>query len=167
MAGTGVNAGRDAKLYYNDRPETDSGGAGTYDTPVWVLIDRVGDVDRAGSKATTEVDMRASETTIVVYGNKSREITFTYYKRKGSTDAVYDVLLDSFENNTVLDIAMAEDNIATSGTVYDRGPFIVAEMSKSEPIAGVESYDVTMNFADTETDTPGTPFLYLPGQVTA
>lgn len=159
----GVQAGRDNKLYYNDTAATASGGAGNYTTPVWVLIDRVGDVNRAGTKSTTEVDMRASETTIVVYGNKSREITFTYYKRVGTTDSVFDVLEDSFENNTVLDIAMMEGAIATSGTQGVRGPFIVSQMDKSEPIAGVDAFECSMQFADAEQDdSPGTPFLYDP-----
>lgn len=158
----GVNAGRDNKLYINATPEElgVTMAAANFD-----LVDRVSDVDRAGSKATTEVDMRASETTIVVYGNKSREITFTYYKRRGASDAVYNALLDSFENNTVLDTIMAEGLLTVAGTVYDRGPFVVAEMSKSEPISGVEAYEVTMNFADAVIAATTNPFLYLTNQV--
>jgi hypothetical protein len=168
MSSTGVSSGKDNKLYVNSTADNVLGGSGTYASPDWVIIDRIGDLDRSGSKATTEVDMRASDTTITIYGNKSREITFTYYKRKGSGDTIFNTLLDSFENNTCLDIAMAEADIATSGTVYDRGPFIVAEMEKTEPIGGVESYDVTLNFADAEQVAGGgVPFLYLPNQQVA
>jgi hypothetical protein len=151
MSGNAVQAGRDKKLYYNS--------ASTYASPTYVLIDRVGDVNRSGQKATTDVDMRASENTITVYGNMKREITFTYYKKKGANDTVFNKLLDSYENNTVLDIVMADGPIATAGTVYDRGPFIVSQMELSEPIAGVDSYAVTMNFADAERSA-GVPFLY-------
>ncbi len=168
MSGTGVDHGRDAKLYYNDTPDSASAGAGTYAVPVYVEIDRIGDLDRAGQKATTEINIRASKTTLTVFGNKSREITFTYYKKKGANDAVYNVLLDSFENNTCLDITMAEDNIAASGTVYDRGPFIVSQLEKTEPIEGAQSYAVTMSVADAEQPgNPGTPFLYEANQAVA
>ena len=156
----GVQAGRKNKLYYNNKANTASAGAGTHGTPVWALIDRVGDVNRTGSKNTTEVNMRASETTIVVYGNKTREITFTYYKRAG-VDAVFNVLEDSFENDRPLDIAMMEGPIATSGTQGVRGPYTVSQLDKSEPIDGVDTYDVTMQFADDEIST-GVPFLFDP-----
>lgn len=155
---TGVQAGRKNKLYYNNKADTASAGAGTHTTPVWVLIDRVGDVNRTGAKNQTEVNMRASETTIVVYGNKSREITFTYYKKAG-IDAVFNVLEASFENDTVLDIAMMEGPIATAGTQGVRGPFICAQLDKSEPIDGVDTYDVTLQFADAEISA-GVPFLF-------
>lgn len=162
---TGVLAGRRNKLYYNNRADTASAGAGTFASPVWVEISRVGDVARTGAKNQTEVNMRASETTIVVYGNKSREITFTYYKRFG-VDPVFNVLETSFENDTVLDIAMMEGPVATVGTQGVRGPFTVAQLDKSEPIDGVDTYDVTMQFADTES-APGTPFLFNPNFNTA
>ena len=167
----GIKAGRSNFLFYNDKavvpPLT---GTGTYASPDWVVIDRIGDLDRSNSKSSTEVDMRASPTTIVVFGNKSREISFTYYKRPGDSDLVYNVLLESYENDLVLDIAIAEGDISgtpAAGILYDRGPYTVAEMTKSEPIAGVDAFDVTMNVSDAETDIgSGTPFVYLPNQVT-
>lgn len=162
----GVKSGRSNFLYYNTGASEPPGGA----APTWAVIDRIGDLDRANSKSSTEVDMRASPTTIVVYGNKSREVTFTYYKREGATDAVFNALQDSYENDTVLDVAISEGDLSgtpAAGIYYDRGPFIVAEMTKSEPIAGVDAYDITLNVADATYDDGTTPFLYLPGQVTS
>jgi len=159
---TGVKAGRTNFLHYNSAyvPSPLAG----YASPTWVVIDRIGDLDRNNTKQSTEVDMRASPTTIVVYGNKNREITFTYYKRQGSTDTVFNKLLDSFENDTVMDIRIGETDSAVVGGVYDRGPFTVAEMTKSEPIAGVDTYEVKMNVADAE-QTVGVPYLYQPNLV--
>ncbi len=154
----GVQPGRKNKLYYN---------SATYASPTWVEIARVGDVNRTGTKASTEVNMRASDTTIVVYGNKSREITFTYYKIKGSgtADPVFTKLSDSYENDTVLDIAMMEGPIATVGQFGVRGPFVVSQLDKAEPIDGVDTYDVTLQFADAEISA-GNPFLFNPAFVT-
>ena len=139
MPNYGVKSGRSNYFYYN---------SGTYDTPVWTLIDRIGDLDRTNSKASTNIDMRASTTTITVFGNKARDVSFTYYKKQGADDAVFNVLLDSYENDTVLDLVLAEDLIATIGTKYDRGPFRIAEMTKSEPIAGVDAFSIKANVAD-------------------
>lgn len=154
---TGVKAGRTNFLHYNVDYVADP--IAGYASPDWVVINRIGDLDRNNTKQSTEVDMRVSPTTIVVYGNKSREITFTYYKKQGSTDTVFNKLLDSFENDTIMDMRIGETNSAVVGGVYDRGPFIVAEMTKSEPIAGVDTFEVKMNVADAE-QTTGVPYLY-------
>ena len=166
MAGNNasVQSGRQQKLYYNDRPDSASAGSGTFAAPVWVLIDRIGDLDQANSKASSTVDMRASDTTITVYGNKVRTITFTLYKKKGApatADPVFNVLQDSYENDCALDIAMMDDDIATTGAAGIRGPYIVATMDKSEPVAGVVAYSITMEFADFE-QSPGNTQLYDP-----
>lgn len=159
----GVSPGRINSLNYNTAFDAKAADPATgYAAPVWVEIDRVSDVDRTGSKQSSEVNIRASDTTIYVYGNKSREITFTYYKQKG-TDPVFADLEDSFEHDTVLDIMMAEDDATGAdrlvGAVGKRGPFAVAELNKSEPIDGVETYEVKLNFADAERGI-GVPFLF-------
>ena len=154
---TGVKAGRTNFLHYND--DYVASPIAGYAAPDWIVINRIGDLDRNNTKQSTEVDMRASTTTIVVYGNKSREITFTYYKKQGATDTVFNKLLDSFENDTVMDMRIGETNSAVVGGVYDRGPFIVSEMTKSEPIAGVDTFEIKMNVADAE-QTAGVPYLY-------
>jgi hypothetical protein len=156
-----VQPGRKNKLFFNNKANTASAGSGTHTAPAWVEIARVGDVARTGAKNQTEVNMRASDTTIVVYGNRSREITLTYYKKKGTADSVFDVLNDSFENDTILDLAMMEGPINVDGQLGVRGPFTVAQMDKSEPIDGVDTYDITMQFADEEISS-GVPFLFIP-----
>ena len=162
MMSGAVQTGRQQKLYYNNRPDSKSAGAGTYLAPVWVIIDRIGDLDFSNSKASTDVDMRASETTIKVFGNKTRSITFTYYRKGGAgADPVFDVLSDSYENDKPLDMAMLDGLVATSGSTGVRGPFTVAQLDKSEPIAGVVSYAVTLEFSDFE-HTPGTTQLFEP-----
>lgn len=152
-----VKAGRSNFLYYNDRAELPPfTGVGTFGTPAWVVIDRVGDVDRSSTKNTTEIDLRSSPTTVVVMGNKAREVSFTYYKRQGVSDLVFNVLQYSFENNTPLDIGLSEIVITYPLAFYDRGSFVVAELAKSEPIAGVDAYEVTLLAADV--------FAYIYGQ---
>lgn len=168
----GIKAGRSNFLFYNNRAENPPGtGTGTYAAPDWVVINRIGDLDRSNTKASTEVDMRASPTTVVVFSNKSREISFTYYKREGVNDLVFNVLQDSYENDTMVELAIAEGDISGAtppgGIYYDRGPFVVGEMTKAEPVAGVDAYDITMSVVDAETiPGSGTPFPYEPGLVT-
>jgi hypothetical protein len=153
----GVKAGRSNFLHYNDDYVADP--VAGYATPDWVVIDRIGDLDRTNSKNATEVDMRASDTTIVVYGNKNREISFTYYKRQGATDAVFNKLLDSFENAKPMDIRIGETAPTVVGGLFDRGPFTVSEMTKAEPIAGVDTYEIKMNVADA-LSAAGVAYLY-------
>lgn len=161
---TGVKSGRSNFLHYNSAYVADP--VAGYATPTWVVIDRIGDLDRNNTKQSTEVDMRASPTTIVVYGNKNREISFTYYKRQGATDTVFNKLLASFEDDLPMDIRIGETDTAVTGGLYDRGPFTVSEMTKSEPIAGVDTYEIKMNVADAES-AASTPYLYQPNLVVA
>lgn len=158
---SGVKSGRSNFLHYNSGYVANP--VAGYASPTWVVIDRIGDLDRTNAKASTEVDMRASTTTIVVYGNKNRELSFTYYKRQG-TDTVFAALLASFENDTAMDIRIGETLPTVVGGVFDRAPMVVAEMTKSEPVAGVDTYEIKMNFADAESAT-GVPFLYQANQV--
>ena len=162
MAGVGVKAGRTNFLYYNSAYP----GA-AFASPTWVVVERIGDLDRANTKASTTVDMRASHTSITVFSNKSRELSFTYYKKQGSTDTVFNKLLDSYENDTVMDMKIAEEVTATIGAIYDRGPFIVAEMTKAEPIAGVDAFSIKMMVADAVQITGGAPYVYLSNLVDA
>ena len=159
-----VQSGRSNFLYYNSA-YTNGTGTG-YGTPTWVVIDRIGDLDRGMTKNATEVDMRASATTITVFGNKTRELSFTYYKKQGTADTVFNALRASFETDNILDIKIQEEATGTVGSLYDRGPFIVSEMTKAEPIAGVESYDFKLKVVDAE-QTAGVPFLYEVGLVQA
>lgn len=152
-----VQAGRSNFLYYNSAYTS---GTGTgYGTPTWVEISRIGDLDRTMTKNATEVDMRASPTTITVFGNKTRELSFTYYKKQGTTDAVFNALRDSYETDNILDLKIQEEATGTVGSIYDRGPFIVSEMTKAEPISGVESYDFKLKVCDAE-QTAGVPYVY-------
>ncbi len=160
-----VSAGRDQSLYFNDTADVVTAGAGTYAAPVWVLIDRIGDLDIDNTKSSTEVNMRAYSSTIKVFGNKGRELSFTYYKRAGNADTVFNVLEDSYENNTCLDLSIAEADIATSGTRSQRGPFVVESMARAEPVDGVVSYSITAAISDETTDGT-TPFDFEPNNIT-
>ena len=150
-----VKAGRSNFLYYNS-------AFPTFSPAVWVVIDRIGDLNRNNTKQSTDVDMRASPTTIKVFGNKSRQLTFTLYKKSGNADTVYNKLLDSYENDSILDILISEvaQPTAVAGDIYDRGPFTVGEMTKAEPIAGVDAFNLTLDVVDAEKSV-GVPYTYI------
>lgn len=160
MSGTAVKAGRSNFLHYNSGYNGMVDPPTGYAAPTWVVINRIGDLDRSNSKASTEVDMRASETTIMVFGNKTRGVTFTYYKKQGASDTVFNKLLASYEDDIILDIRIGETAPGDEG-IYDRGPFVVSEFTKSEPIAGVDTYNITLAVVDAES-AADTPYLYQP-----
>jgi hypothetical protein len=145
MSQNGVNAGRDNKLYINSRPDLPLGGSGSYNSPSWHEVIRIGDVDVSDGKQAIEIDIRESENTISQFASRNREVTFTYYKQKGAEDLAFNTLLASFEDGLALDIALAEGNILVPATYNVRAPFVVQQMEKGEPIEGVEIYDLTLN----------------------
>ena len=155
-----VKAGRSNFLYYNSGV--------SYAVPTWSVIDRIGDLNRNNTKQSTDVDMRASPTTIKVFGNKSRQLTFTLYKKAGNADVVYNALLESYENDKMMDMVISETSIAAAVAavdIYDRGPFTVGEMTKAEPIAGVDAFNVTMDVVDAVQSPGTTPFVYQANKV--
>ena len=136
MGSPGPGVGRDAKLYHR--------ASGTYASPTWSEIKRIGDVTIGGEKSSSDLAMRETPNDKSVFGGLKFPISFTYYKRVGVTDTVFSALQASFFNNTPMDIAAMDQAIATPGAAGLRGPYVVSKCERSEPVNDSISYAVEL-----------------------
>ncbi len=135
-ASPGPGTGRDAKLYLRS--------AGTYASPTWSQILRIGDVTIGGEKSTSDLAIRETPNDKVSVGGLKFPISFTYYKRRAVADTVFAALFASFMNNTTLDIAAMDQAIATVGATGVRGPYVCTKCERSEPINDSVVYNVEL-----------------------
>jgi hypothetical protein len=101
----GEKVGKDCKLYYN---------TGTHAAPSWVLMGRVRDVSVPLSKGEADVSRRESGWRLTKGALKENGLEFGYVYKSG-TDTVFDMLLDSFLNDTAVEYAVMDDLITESG----------------------------------------------------
>lgn len=140
--------GRLAKLYYN---------SGTYASPTWVEIVRVGDVATPMSKNTTTVVTRESANQKTVIGSKVFQITATYYE-KVAADTVLAAIKTSFHADSpdatggTMELAAMNESIATDGSTGIRGFFAVTNLERAEPVGDAVSRAVTWDEVDHEED---------------
>ena len=146
-ASPGPGTGRDAKLYYK--------ASGTYASPTWAELKRIGDVTIGGEKATSDLAIRETPNDKVSVGGLKFPISFTYYKRRAVADTIFAALLASFMNNTVMDIAAMDQAIATIGATGLRGPYVVTKFERGEPINDSVAYAVELQeVEDLDSTTP-------------
>ncbi len=136
MASPGPGTGRDAHLYHR--------ASGTYSSPTWAEIKRIGDVTIGGEKSTSDLAMRETPNDKSTFGGMKFPISFTYYKRNGVSDPVFTALQNSFYTNAPLDIAAMDQPIATVGATGLRGPYVVSKCERSEPVNDSISYSVEL-----------------------
>ncbi len=132
----GRKAGGKKKLYMNP--------AGTYASPTWVLMAKVGDVDITMGKATGDIDTRETPNTKTIGGNKKIGFAFNYFRVDGQTDAVFNALEASYYDDTPIDMASMEVAIATAGAKGIRGPFMVSKFDRKEPVNEAVRYEVEL-----------------------
>lgn len=156
MASPGPGVGRDAKLYWRS--------TGTYASPTWSEIKRIGDVTIGGEKSTSDLAIRETPNDKVSVGGMKFPISFSYYKRLGATDTVFAALLASFMSNTVLDIAAMDQAIATVGSTGLRGPYVCTKCERGEPINDSVAYAIELQECEAVDST--TP-LYTQSYTTA
>lgn len=145
MASPGPGVGRDAKLYWRS--------AGTYASPTWSLIARIGDVTVGAEKSTSDLAIRETPNDKVSVGGMKFPISFTYFKRMGATDTIFAALLASFMSNTVLDVAAMDQAIATVGATGLRGPYVCTKFERGEPVNDSVSYSVELQECEALDDT--------------
>lgn len=138
-----MQAGRTCKLYYN---------TGTYGVPTWVLIGRVSSPSRTQGRPTSRKTYREATNSKNVTGLKDFEISGQYVLKNATVaDTVYAALLASFMSDTVMDIAMLDTLVATTGATGIRGPFVVSQLDRSEDDEDAVVADFTM--VEVESDT--------------
>lgn len=138
MADTAVSVvGKNCKLYYS----TD------YGTPVWVEITKAVAVNVADlSKTVNKIMSRESGWQFSVPGNKSIQLTFGYLY-ENTTDTVFDALLDSYLNDTVLTFAVMDGDIDEAGREGWLFPGFVASMPETQDLENNVTIEFTIEFA--------------------
>lgn len=137
-------AGKDYPLFVNTAEST------PYATPEWTRICRVSDVNVDRTKGVNDSSFHCSPNKKAIIGYKKNSITFKYTEKKvsatGVSDSVFDILEDSFENDTILDIC-AMNGLLSAGTTRqgERGPMVVTKLSQSRADEEAVTYDVEMH----------------------
>lgn len=133
----GQKIGRMAKMYIN---------TGTYETPVWLEVDMIDDVEVSLEKATNEIDIRASGNTKTTVGNRKIGLSTNYYELTGYTDAVKPELVTSWNDDAPIELLTLDQDITVVGAEGFRGAFVVTNFAKSEKVN--EQQTRTLEFAE-------------------
>lgn len=130
-----MRAGRTCSANYN---------TGTFGIPVWTKLGRISSPKRTQGRAANGRTYRDAANKQNVLGVKEYGYSFTYIVGNlADTDTVLDALQDSFDNETVLDIAIL-DRAAGTGAKGIRGPFQVSQLDRMEDDEDAVTYDVTI-----------------------
>ncbi len=123
MAAVGAVVGLKFKLYRN---------TGTYGSPVWTLCPTVRDVNLNITKGDGDGSARVSTWKGHLPALKDASLEIEILRTRVLAD--HDAFRDAFVNDTIMDIAVADQTIATSGTEYWRADMFVMEFSRKEPL---------------------------------
>jgi len=129
----GALVGRECKLYYN---------SGTFGTPTWTEITRAIDVAYTISSERGDVSSRISIWKMEKKALNGLELTFGYRYRQGVTDAVFDALRPMVLSNTVVEFAVADGAIATTGNEYLRASYQI-DANVNQPLTDGVSAEFT------------------------
>lgn len=118
-----AKVGGDNKLYRN---------TGTYGTPTWDLVDIVRDLTLNMTKGRASCASRQSR----FHGKKGalKEITLDFDLLTDAAVADYDIIRDAWMNDTVIDVAVANGLIATTGTKYFRMDVEIFDFNEGQPL---------------------------------
>jgi hypothetical protein len=154
-----MTVGKNYPVYVND---------GTYSSPEWVRLCRISEVSISRSKSTNDVMLHCSTSKKKAIGYKENSVTMKYTVKKttatGVTDTVFDMISDSFENDTVLDMAFMNGTLTASTTRQGyRGPMICTKLDRSQADEEAVTYD--LEFAEVEDEQSGNIWDFGPYQV--
>ncbi len=125
--------GFDGKLYRN---------TGTYGTPVWNEVKAVRDLRAPVEVAEHDVSSRKSRLKISLPGLVALGVEFDMVHDKAEDD--YTVLRDASMNGTLLEYAVMDENIATSGSDGWRMTCGLYGFGRNEPLEGGMTHDVVL-----------------------
>lgn len=134
----GLRAGIADKLYRN---------TGSYGTPTWNEVANAIDVDLGLTKSLAEVKARASTYKKTLAGIK--EVTLSFGFLGDTSDADWNVLRDAWAADTVVEFAVADDAIATSGTDYYRAEMHIKEFNYGQKLEEGNTAQVAAELAYT------------------
>jgi hypothetical protein len=123
-------AGFECALYYKN-------GA------AWVEIKNAKDVSLPDSTEAIDVSARYSPAKKYIAGMSDGSIEFGYQYIKG-TDTVFDALQDHYLTREPIEVAAADGDITTTGTVYSRDWYVITKFERTEELGGSRVYSVTL-----------------------
>jgi hypothetical protein len=128
----GLHVGVNEILYRN---------TGTHGSPTWSAVTIARDVSLNIEKSKAEVKSRTSTWATTMPAIKSATLEFELL---GDTSvAGYDAIRDYFINDTLVDFAIADQAIATSGCEYFRADFYVYGFSVDQKLEEAQVAKVT------------------------
>ncbi len=125
----GLRTGVNEKLYRN---------TGSHGSPVWSEITIATDVDLPFDRSMGEVKSRTSTQVKNVAGMLTLPLDFEIIS--DTSNAAYAVLRDAFINATVMEFAVCDQAIASSGAMYWKQEYLLKEFSKTQKL---ENADMT------------------------
>ena len=124
--------GKDCKLYYDS--------ASNYAVPVWVLIPKAINVAANLGKGEADVSARYAGWKLSKGALKELEVTFTYRHIKGA-DTVFDALLDSYINDTPIQLLVLDDLVANTGAQGARAFCEIMQMNEGQELESSQEFD--------------------------
>lgn len=131
---TGLRLGANAKFYRN---------TGVYATPVWDIINNIHDFNVPMKWTEAPVTTRGAGGTIQVEPTL-KDISFEFDMLEDMDDTDFTTLLAAFHAKTKLDVFACSGAYNAAGENYVRGEVKITDMSKGEPLDGVDTYKVVM-----------------------
>ena len=128
-----IRLGMEAKLYYN---------TGTYAAPTWVELTNVKDVTLNLESGEADVTTRANSgwrATAATLKEGSIEFEMVW----DTADTGFTAIQQAFFNNTTLEFAVLDDDVATSGTQGLRATMSITNFSRNEPLEEAVTVNVT------------------------
>lgn len=140
---TGGYSGHQAYEYLNI--------GGTYETPTWVRIARIEDIEMPDERGGSDLKCKGSDYVKHINGRRTTGVSFKYKAKKGA-DPVLDELKAAFESNdsNCVDYMALDGAADVSGSKGFRAPFTVMKLSESRPDEGPVVFDVELKLVDTE-----------------
>ena len=130
----GFKLGMEARLYRN---------TGTYETPAWTEIDNVKDVTLNLETGEADVTTRANNgwrATAATLKDGSVEFEMVW----DTADAGFTAIQEAYFDNTSIEFAVMDGDIATSGTQGLRATMAVTNFSRNEPLEEAITVSVTI-----------------------
>lgn len=123
----------DCKAYIN---------TATYGLPTWAEISLARDVSLTRSRAEGDDSSRAYGQASSVVGLDSVEISMQVIYVLA--DTAFAALKSAYEGRTVVEIALMDGSIATTGNKGKRVDVVITGFNRSEPLGGPVTFDITM-----------------------
>ena len=131
--------GNDHKLYYS---------SGTPSSPTWTSICIVGNVNLNLTANTAEVDLRCTNWLMNLASKLTGDLSMTLAAHVGN--ATWTVLRAAFFARTVLQMAIANANIATPTTEYFKAYMFFSAFPWNQPTQELSDGEATMALAYVE-----------------